>query len=232
MKVEIWSDIACPFCYIGKTKFQKALEQFDHRDEVEVNYRAFQIDPAAQKNTGLKMDQVLSKTHGLTVEKAHQLNQQVANEAIKVGLNYDFDKLIPTNSLDGLQLTYLAKETNQMGAMTERLMRAYLIEGLDIGDQATLVKLAVEVGLDKAAVLKTLQTNQYKAQIEHERQEAYQIGLQGVPFFIFNDKYSISGAQPIATFVEALNKVWQEEHPKKKLAEANSYCENGICHIN
>lgn len=233
MKVEIWSDIACPFCYIGKTKFQKALDNFDHADEVEVNYRAFQIAPTAKKNTGLTMDQVLAQSHGLTVEKAHQLNLQVASEAKKVGLNYDFDHLIPTNSLDALQLTYFAREFGKTSEMTERLMKAYLVEGQDIGDYQTLLKLSKEVGLDSQQAGLALQENKYKSQIQEEREEAINKGLQGVPLFIINDKYTISGAQPIEIFTNALNEAWKEEKPVKESTEDSSggYCENGVCHI-
>lgn len=232
MKVEIWSDIVCPFCYIGKTKFQKALAQFEHKDQVEVSYRTFQLDPSAPKESNLTINQYLSQKHGIPVEQAQNMNQQVVAEAKKVGLNYDFDHLVVTNSFNSLQFVYFAKAFNKMGTATERLMKAYFIEGLDISSYRVLASIAEELGLDSQTAIQALKEKCYATEIAQDRKDSQQIGLQGVPFFIFNDKYSVSGAQSIEAFLEVLNKVWaEEEQNRPKPAADGSYCADGVCHI-
>lgn len=232
MKVEIWSDIACPFCYIGKTKFQAALDQFEHQADVVVSYRTFQLDPEAPKTSHLKIHDLLSQKHGMPVETARRMNQQIINEANQLGLKYDFDHLIVANSFDALQLAYFAKDYDKMGAMTERLMKAYMVDGLNVSDHNVLAQLATEVGLDATAAIQAIEAKQYQQQIAQDRQEAYRIGLQGVPFFVFNDQYTVSGAQPTAAFLEALNQVWQKEvESKKNPTDDDAYCADGICHI-
>lgn len=231
MKVEIWSDIMCPFCYMGKRRLEKALEQFDHKEEVTVSFRSFQIDPDAKKNTGLSIHQVLANKVGISAEQAKQMNRQLAMQAKELGLDYDFDNLIPTNTYDALRLSYYAKVKGKMEEMIELMMKAYLVDGLDVGDHNVLAQLAKEIGLNRDEALTVLKGNNYSEQLLKDKQDGLKLGVQGVPFFIINDHYTISGAQPIETFSSALNQAWEEEVQKKKESTdfIDGYCSDGVC---
>ncbi len=237
MKIEIWSDIACPFCYIGKRRLEIALEQFEHKEDVKITFRSFQLDPYAKKNTGMDIHQVLSSKHGMSYEKAKQLNYQLEQQAKEIGLDYHFDTLIPTNSYDALRLSYFSEEKGKMKKMMERLMKAYLVDSLDIGDYATLAGLAGEIGLNEKEALDALADDRYSENIARDSADGLKIGIQGVPFFIINDKYSITGAQPSETFLEILQKVWKEDYDNAKTKENKSgpssdgYCSDGTCKL-
>ncbi len=237
MKIEIWSDVVCPFCYIGKRRLEMALEQFGHKDEVKISFRSFQLDPYAKKNTGMDIHQILSAKHDIPYEKAKQLNDQLAQQAKEIGLDYHFDTLIPTNSYDALRLSYYAEEKGKMKEMMERLMKAYLIDSLDIGEHTTLAKLAGEVGLNAKETLDVLASDRYSENIARDKAEGSKIGIQGVPFFIINDKYTISGAQPSEVFLELLQKAWEEDYDNAKIKENKSgpssdeYCSDGTCKL-
>ncbi|CAH0325207.1 DsbA family oxidoreductase [Priestia megaterium] len=235
MKIEIWSDYVCPFCYIGKRNFEIGLEQFEHKEEVEVVFRSFQLDPYAKKNTGMDIHQVLSSKHGIPYEKAKALNDQMVQQAKAVGLDYQMDKMIPTNSYDAHRLSYYAKEKGKMKEFIERIMKAHFTDSLDIGDHATLVQLASEIGLDVNEALDVLVNDKYNENIAADRAEGSKIGIQGVPFFVVNDKYAISGAQPSQVFLEILQRVWKEEYANAKVekyklkSSLDDYCSDGTC---
>lgn len=214
LEVEIWTDIACPWCYIGKTNFEQALETFAHRDAVKVNFKAFQIDPNSAIETGRNLDEQLSVLHQMPLDEARRRNAQLEEAAKASGLNYDMRHAIGTNSLDGLRLVYAAREAGLDNAMIKRLMKAYLEEGLHIGHQDVLKKLALEVGLDELSIDETLSSDLYKKEIAADRIQAEKIGINGVPFFIFNGKYAVSGAQPLENFSQILDQVWEEEYGK------------------
>lgn len=237
MKIEIWSDVMCPFCYIGKRQLEMALERFEHKEEVKVTFHSFQLNPHAEKNTGMDIHQVLSVKLGCSYEKAKQMNYQVAQQAKEVGLDYRFDTLIPTNSYDALRLSYYAKEKDKMKEMMERLMKAYLVDSLDVGDHTTLARLAGEVGLDENEALDVLASDRYGDNIASDKVEGSKIGIRGVPFFIVNDKYTVSGAQPNEIFLELLQQVWKEDYDNAKAKEHRSepssdeYCSDGTCKL-
>ncbi len=222
MKIEIWSDFVCPFCYVGKRKFEIGLEQFEHKEEVEVVFRSFQLDPYAKKNTGMDIHQVLSSKHGIPYEKAKALNAQLKQTAKEVGLDYQLDTMIPTNSYDALRLSYYAKENGKMKEFMERIMKAHFTDSLDIGDHATLAQLASEIGLDANEALDVLANDKYSENLANDKAEGSNIGIQGVPFFVVNDKYAISGAQPSQVFLETLQQVWKEDYANAKAEEHKS----------
>ncbi|WP_413377528.1 DsbA family oxidoreductase [Alkalihalobacillus sp. 1P02AB] len=231
MKVEVWSDIACPFCYIGEKKFEQALEQFSGKESVELEFKSFQLNPTAQKGSNQKMDELLAKKYGMSVEKARTMNQQVAERASDVGLTFHMDKIKPTNTLDAHRLSHLAKEEGKMKQMMDRLLKAYFTEGVDVSDHESLAQLAVEVGLDKDKVSSFLVGDKYKDVVASEQQEGSQIGVQGVPFFVFNRKYAVSGAQEPASFLEVLEKVQEEEKPQLQVLKGEKGNNNqaGMC---
>lgn len=211
MKIEIWSDIICPFCYIGKRKFELALQDFEHKDAVTIEWKSFQLDPTMERQEAGTIDQYLSEKKGMPMEQAKQMSQQVANMAIEVGLDYHFEKAIPTNTIQAHQLLHFAKHHNKQDEMKERLLQAYFTKGEDIGDKNQLGKIAKELGLDEKEAVESIDSSAYTNEIEVDQYHAQQIGVRGVPFFVFNNKYAISGAQAVETFSELLEKVWKEE---------------------
>ncbi|WP_059105989.1 DsbA family oxidoreductase [Shouchella shacheensis] len=232
MKVEIWSDIACPFCYIGKRKFEQALETFEHKGAVEKTFKSFQLDPAAKKNTGESMTELLAEKYNMTIEKAREMNQQVAAQANEVGLDFQLEDVVMTNTMDAHRLSHYAAEHGKMDGVMERLLKAYFTEGADVGDHEVLATIANDSGLDKQNVLVVLSGENYRNEVLRDQQEGAQIGVQGVPFFVLNRKYAVSGAQPPEAFLEVLNKVWEEENAQQPLhvvGEDTKTCSDGSC---
>ena len=215
MKVDIWSDVVCPFCYIGKRKFENALQEFAHRDEVEVVWHSFQLDPSSQPASGESIHEVLAKKKGISLEEARSMGDYVIAAAQEVGLRYDFDRTIPANTFLAHQLIHLGAHHGRQDATKERLMAAYYLEGQDVGDLDTLVKLGTEVGLDAAESRAALAAGTYAEAVRLDEYHAQQIGVRGVPFFVFEDKYAVSGAQPSERFAEVLDKVYEEFKPVK-----------------
>ncbi|GGE99047.1 DsbA family oxidoreductase [Hymenobacter cavernae] len=230
MKVEIWSDIMCPFCYIGKRKFENALKQFADRETVEVKWRSFELDPNMQAVPGQSIHEMLAERKGVSVEEGKRMNDYMGNVAAEVGLHYDFDRMIPTNTFLAHRFLHLASAHGLQDAGEERVFAAYFAEGKNVGDLATLAQLGAEIGLDAAEVTRTLETDAYTQQVRLDEYEAQQVGARGVPFFVFNDKYAVSGAQPTELFLEVLEKVRSEEKPVVVAGQAGAACDvDGNC---
>ena len=210
MKVEIWSDIMCPFCYIGKRRFETALQQFPGKEDIEIVWKSFQLNPSIKTEAGKNINEYLADIKGWTIDYAKQMNAHVTNMAKEVGLHYDFDKAIVANSFDAHRLVQLAKANRKGDEMEERLFKAYFTEGKNTADHATLIQLGTEIGLDPATIKKVLASNEYADKVEQDIYEAQQIGVRGVPYFVLNDRYAVSGAQATETFLGALNKAWGE----------------------
>ena len=203
----------CPFCYIGKRKFEKALAQFDHRDEVEIVWKSFQLNPAMKTQPGKNINRYLAEIKGWSLEQARSMNDRVTAMAKEVGLSYDFDKAVVANSFDAHRLIQFAKTQGKGDAAEERLFKAYFTEGKDTGDHATLIRLGTDIGLDAAAVKNMLESGLYADEVKKDLHEAQQVGVSGVPFFVLDNKYALSGAQESSTFLQALNTTWQEQIP-------------------
>lgn len=235
MKIEVWSDFVCPFCYIGKRRLEHALEQFSHRDEIALEYKSYELDPKAVSDPGKSIHEIMAQKMGSTVEKAKSMNDNLAQQAAEVGLTYHFDSMEHTNTLDAHRVAKYAAKQDKGKEMTERLLKAYFTDSEHIGDPDTLKKLAEEIGLDGSAVNTLLQTDDYRAQVRADEEEAKQIGVEGVPFFVFAEKYAVSGAQSTAAFTEVLEKVWQEQQAKPTLQSLNPkksktmYCTDEGC---
>jgi len=215
MKVEIWSDIMCPFCYIGKRRFENALSEFQHKDEVEIEWKSFLLNPAIKTDPEKNINQYLSETKGWSPEQSKQANNYVTKMAREVGLNYDFNNVVVANTFDAHRLIQLAKASNKSDETEERLFKAYFTEGKNIADHHTLLLLGVEVGLHTDAIKKMLNSDEYSNDVEKDVNDAHSIGVRGVPYFVFNDQYVISGAQRAETFLDALNKAWYEWENRK-----------------
>jgi predicted DsbA family dithiol-disulfide isomerase len=211
MKVEIWSDIVCPFCYIGKRKFEKALETFDAKEQVEIEWRSFQLDPEMDNVEGKSIHAYLAERKGCSLEEATQMNETMANMAKEVGLEYNFDNAIINNTLNAHRVIHFAKTKGLQSEMKERLFHAYYTEGKDIADVLTLAQLANELGLDSNEIKAMLSTDTFVNEVQLDQYYAQQVGARGVPFFVFNNKYAVSGAQPTGVFKEVIEKVWLDE---------------------
>ena len=206
LTVEIWSDIVCPWCYLGKRRFEHALERFEHRDDVELTWRSFELDPGAPAEREHSSAEHLAAKYGMSVEQAERTNAQMTELAAGEGLDYQLDRTRGGNSFDAHRLLHLAAAQGLQDAMKERLMRAYFTEGEAIGDPETLARLATEVGVDPAG----LQNGAYADAVRADEELAARIGIRGVPFFVLDRRYGVSGAQPAELMLEALEKAWEE----------------------
>ncbi|MBF9236347.1 DsbA family oxidoreductase [Hymenobacter sp. BT683] len=215
MKVEIWSDIVCPFCYIGKRRFEHALEKFPHADQVEVVWRSFELTPDFRPIPGESIHESLAKKKGVSAAEGRKMNDYMATMAKEVGLDYDFEHAVPTNTFLGHQLIHLAAKHGKQAEAKERLMAAYYLQGENLNEIDTLAKLATEIGLDAEEAGTALANGTYAEAVRYDEYQAQQINVRGVPFFVFEDKYAVSGAQPTELFAEVLDKVWDESQPAK-----------------
>lgn len=206
MKIEIWSDFVCPFCYMGKRHLEIARAELPSPDGIEVVYRSFELDPDAPRHKEGNVHENLAAKYGMSVEEAQSMNQQMGERAAAVGLTYRFDTMIPTNTFDAHQLEHFAEAHGKMYDIAERLFKAYFTDGLDIGDRGTLAGLAAEVGLSREAALRALEDGQYAQAVRDDEREAAQLGIEGVPFFVIDRKYAVSGAQPVELFRTALKR--------------------------
>lgn len=233
MNIEIWSDIVCPWCYIGKRRFEKALARFAHRDQVEVTWRSFELDPGAPRVYPGTLDEMLAKKMGGSLARAAAANQQVTALAAQEGLEYHLDQARPGNSFDAHRLVHFAAAHGLQDAMQERLLRAYFSEGRAIGDPDTLASLAAEVGLDAAEARAVLAGDAYAAAVRADEQRAAAFGIAGVPFFAIDEQYGISGAQPSEVFLNALEQIWAASQPQAVDAGAqnDAGCADGACRV-
>jgi predicted DsbA family dithiol-disulfide isomerase len=220
MKIEIWSDVMCPFCYIGKRRFEDALQQFAHKDKVEVEWKSFQLNPDMVTNPSVNISQYLADAKGWTLEYAQQMNNHVTEMAAEVGLEYHMDNAVVANSFNAHRFSHLAKKHGLGDAAEETLFKAYFTDGKNVDDTTTLVELGTAIGLDADEVKQTLAADTYADEVRHDIAEAQYLGVKGVPFFVMNGKYGVSGAQAVPVFTQTLEKAfeeWDTEQAKPKL---------------
>jgi len=218
MKIEIWSDIMCPFCYIGKKHLEAALAQFGEADAVEVVWKSYQLDPYIPRNPEYKNTYAyLAATKGMSHDEAKQMTAGVSQAAARAGLTLDFERAVVANSLNAHRLVHLAQSKGLANELKEALFRAHFTDGKDINNRQTLIEIASVAGLPAAEATAVLDTDRYSDEVARDIREARDIGVRGVPFFVFNRKYAISGAQPPEAFLQALEKSvaeWRAEQPK------------------
>lgn len=211
MKIEIWSDILCPFCYIGKRHLEQALESFPDMP-VQLEWKSFQLDPHVVPQPDKNVYQYLAERKGISLAESEQMHQAVTERAAEAGLEYHFEKTKVTNSRTAHRLIQLAKTKGLANELEESFFRAYFTEGKDLNDETTLMALCVESGLNPLDVKEVLQLKDtFSAEVIRDVQEAQAIGVRGVPFFVFDRKYAISGAQPIEHFIETIQAVLNQE---------------------
>jgi predicted DsbA family dithiol-disulfide isomerase len=210
LTVEIWSDIVCPWCYIGKRRFEAALERFAHRDEVSVLWRSFELDPQAPVDPAGTSAERLAEKYGMTLEQAHGAQQQVTDLAAEEGLEYRLDIARGGNTFTAHRLVHEAAVHGHQAAAQERLMAAYFSEGEPISDPETLARLVAEVGVDVEEARATAFSDRHGDAVREDELLAARLGIQGVPFFVLDRRYGVSGAQPAEVLLEALERAWSE----------------------
>jgi len=220
MQVEIWSDVMCPFCYIGKRKFEAALAQFPHKDKIEIIWKSFELNPTLKTDTTKTIVQYLSETKGISIEQTKQMVAGAENMAKEVGLAYHLSNTKVANSFKAHRLSHFAKQKGKQDLLEEKLFKAYFTDTLNTDDDKVLMQIGKEVGFDEAELKALLESEQFAADVKQDELEAQQIGVRGVPFFALNRKYAISGAQDSQVMLGALEKAyaeWEKENPQLKM---------------
>ncbi|MEU4239813.1 DsbA family oxidoreductase [Actinoplanes sp. NPDC026619] len=208
--IDVWSDVVCPFCYLGHAILDEAIEQFPHGSAVQVRYHSFQLNPAFPVGKATLADDYLAENHRMPKAQIEASHAQLAARGAQAGLDYRFESTQMINTLDAHRMIHLAKAHGQEGVMVERLFQAEFTDGLNLADHTVLADLAAALGLDRAEAAAALATKAYEKEIRADLEQARQLGISGVPFFVFDNKRAISGAQPIETFRKALDVTWQD----------------------
>lgn len=233
MKIEMWSDFNCPLCYIAKRKLEMALEKFAHQDEVIVEYKSFEIVPSAKKYPEESYYELLAKRMKISAEETECFIEEIKNRAADIGLTFCFDTLKPTNTLDAHRVVKYAEKHGKGNEMTELLLEAHLTNSEHIGMISTLKRLAKKLYLSEKAIESLFQTNDFILNVRKDQELAKQLGAQGVPFFIFNEKYSLSGDHSVKVFSEVIEEVWKEKEIMIRSLEMKksktTYCTGDEC---
>lgn len=233
MKVEIWSDIVCPFCYIGKRKFEAAMKDFPNRENITIEWKSYQLSPDMKTDPTKNIHQHLAEHKGISVDEAKSMNNYVSDMARQVGLTYNFDHTIPANTKKAHQFLHFAKNHGKQNEAGELLFNAYFIGGKNIDDINELLALSEQLSLNQEDLKRALEKNEFETAVEEDIYEAFQIGVKGVPFFVFNRKYAISGAQDKSVFAQTIETAfneWKGENQSElKVLEGETCDINGHC---
>jgi predicted DsbA family dithiol-disulfide isomerase len=213
MRVDIWSDVVCPWCYLGKRRFERALAGFGHRDEVEVVYRSFELDPGRSREPVEKAP-MLAERLGTSAAQVEAMEERLVGLAAEEGLEYNLAGGVIANTFDAHRVLQLAYARGVQAEVVERLFRAYFTEQRSVFDEKSLADLAAEAGLDRDETLGALEAGTYADEVRADEARAHALGATGVPFFVFDDRYGVSGAQPVETFEAALARAYAEPLPK------------------
>lgn len=225
MKVEIWSDVMCPFCYIGKRHFEQAIEKLPFKNEIEIDWKSFQLNPEYHNTNNETVYDYLSRSKGMPVEQAKQMTKQVVDMAANAGLALDFDTNIPANTFNAHRLIHLAAKHGLQDLAEEKLFEAHFLNSKNIGVTDVLVELAAEIGLDKDEATAVLNGDEFAEAVRYDIYESQNLGIRGVPYFVMDRKYGVSGAQPVQAFTDALTQSfteWKEAQPKTTLTSLNN----------
>lgn len=235
MKIEIWSDVVCPWCYIGKRRFETALAKFEHIDKLDIEWKSYQLDPSMETDTTLSIHQYLAERKGMGIAQAKAMGDNVTAVAAEEGLHYDFTKTIPVNTIKAHRLLHFAKTKGKQDETKEALLHAYFTEGKNLDDNKTLLAICETLDFSKAEVEKILESDAFLKEVQKDINEGIQLGLRGVPFFVFDRKYGISGAQAADVFTQTLEKAfteWLKANPLNdlqiingKVCTPDGYCE-------
>ncbi|GGW38036.1 DsbA family oxidoreductase [Arenibacter certesii] len=230
MEISIWSDIRCPFCYIGKRRFEEALGKFEHADKVNVVWKSFELDPNLQTRTDIGAIDHFCESKGVGREQAMQMFNGAAQMAKEVGIDFKLDQSVPANSLKAHRLMHYAQSKDKSGDIKEALFNAHLVAGKNIDDIDFLVELASANGLNGEEVRTMLQSEDFTYEVRQDQMEARNLGVSGVPFFVLNSKYGVSGAQPTEVFLDTLEKAWENHLEEVQQVETGGSCDiDGNC---
>lgn len=212
LRIDVWSDIACPWCYIGKRRLESALRSFPHQDQIQVVWRAFELDPGAPREfaPSPSYSERLAKKYGSSVKDSVAMMVRVAGIAEQEGLHFDFQNICAGNTFDAHRVLHLARERGVQDAVKERFLRGYLEEAQAIGRKDVLVRLGREAGLDSEELVATLETDGFSREVRADQEEARALGIHGVPFFVLGGRYAVSGAQPAELLKQALARAWAD----------------------
>ncbi len=234
MQVEIFSDVVCPWCAVGKRRFEAALARFEHADEIDVVWRAYELDPNAPAQREGDYAERLARKYGMSRDQAEAANARLTALAAADGLDFHFERVRPGNTLDAHRLLHYAREAGPglQDALKERLFLAYFTEGAAIGEPETLVRLATEVGLDPVVCTEILDSDRYTEAVRADEREASELDVTGVPFFVVDAKFGIPGAQDVDTFLRVLERAWAKSHPLEFVAAADApSCDGDSCDV-
>ncbi|HET7540079.1 MAG TPA: DsbA family oxidoreductase [Polyangiaceae bacterium] len=221
LKLEVWSDIACPWCYVGKRRLERALERFPHAAEVQLVWRSFELDPAAPRERPRDVSHVefIARKYGMSVAQAQKSTDHLVSLARAEGLSFDFANIRSGNTFDAHRLVHLGHERGMQDAVKERLLKAYFEQGELMSDHGTLVRLASEAGLDAGEVTDVLAGDGFAAAVRADETQARELGISGVPCFVFDRHFAVSGAQSTDVMLNALQKAWAERKPLPEFGE-------------
>ena len=236
MKVDIWSDVVCPWCYVGKRRFEAAVAEFAHGDAIEVEWHSFELNPNAPAAYEGDNASRLARKYGMTLDQAIAANDRLTRVGAEDGIEFRFDQARSGNTFDAHRLIHLARERGVQDAVKERLMHAYFTEGELVSDHDALVRVVSEAGLDPDEARKVLASDAYATDVRADEEAAQEIGITGVPFFVVDQKFGISGAQPVDVMVDVLDRAWAKAHPEpiQVLAggdTADGTCDDGSCAV-
>jgi predicted DsbA family dithiol-disulfide isomerase len=232
LRVDIWSDVICPWCAIGKANLDRALERFDGADRVEIVWHSFELDPNAPAALAGDHAEQLARKYGMPVEQARKSIDRVVTTARGVGLDFRYDRIRPGNTFDAHRVIHLAAERGLQTQVKERMFHGYFTEGAAIGLPEEVERLAVDAGLDAEEVAEVLESDAYAAEVRADEADAHQLGATGVPFFVFDGRYAVGGAQPPDVLLEVLQRCWRERTPGVEvLAVADEVCGPDGCEI-
>jgi predicted DsbA family dithiol-disulfide isomerase len=224
LRIDVWSDIACPWCYVGKRRLERALQEFPH--DVDVVWHSFELDPAAPKarDTSVSHAERIAKKYGMSVEQARKNSDRLCDTARGEGLAFDFEHIRSGNTFDAHRLVHLGRARGVQGAVKERLLKAYLEEGALMSDHATLVRLGVEAGLDESEATDMLASDQFAEEVRADELQARELGINGVPCFVLDERFAVSGAQSPQILLSALHQAWSERE-----ALPETFSEGAVC---
>jgi predicted DsbA family dithiol-disulfide isomerase len=234
MLIEIWSDVVCPWCYIGKRRLEEALASFPHADEVDVVYRSFELDPTAPQVGSESVAEALGRKYGGGADGVRPMMDRVAQVAAEVGLAFDYEHATHTKTVDAHRLLHLAVDEGGPALqreLKERLLAAYFTQGRSMGDHAVLREVAVAAGLDGARVDAVLSGDEYVDAVRSDIDQARGYGATGVPFFVVDRRYGVAGAQPTEVFSDLLQRAWDDSHPGLQLLADGTVCGPDGCAV-
>jgi predicted DsbA family dithiol-disulfide isomerase len=231
MRVDIWSDIVCPWCFVGKRQFERAMAEFEHAEEVEVVWRSYELDPRAPEVREGTYAERIARKYGMEIGQARAAMSRIVTAGADAGIEFKFDDMRPGNTFDAHRLVHLGAAHGIQGAVKERFLQATFYDGEPIGTRDALLRLAVEAGLDKDEVADVLDGDAFADAVRADERVAQSIGITGVPFFLIDDTYGVPGAQEPTVFLNLLRRAWSETHRPIQIVDGGDVCDDEVCEI-